>query len=42
MEHSINRTSVDPWIAERLGIAVDELSQEKLLQWQLASFRNML
>jgi len=42
MGNSIRRTSVDPWVAERLNINIEELSQEKLIEWQLASFRSTM
>ncbi len=42
MDNFIQRTPVDAWIAERTGIAVNDLSQEKLTDWQIASFRRTM
>jgi phenylacetate-CoA ligase len=39
MSSLLQRTPVDTWVAGRLGIAIDELSQKKLSDWQLNSLR---
>ena len=38
MEGFMRRTPVDAWVADRIGIGVDDLSQEQLSRWQIASF----
>jgi phenylacetate-CoA ligase len=42
MGNFIQRTPVDAWIAERTGITVSDLSQDKLTDCQMASFRRTI
>jgi phenylacetate-CoA ligase len=42
MEKFIQRTPVDAWVARRIGTTVDDLSREKLTDWQMASFRRTM
>jgi phenylacetate-coenzyme A ligase PaaK-like adenylate-forming protein len=42
MNGTIRRTPVDTWIAGRLAIPLGDVSQERLSDWQIASFRHTL
>lgn len=38
----MKRTPIDAWVANRVGIELKDLSQDKLTEWQLESFRNTM
>jgi phenylacetate-CoA ligase len=42
MDGFMRRTPVDTWVAARIGVAVDNLSQGELSAWQLSAFRRAL
>jgi phenylacetate-CoA ligase len=39
MQNTVKRTPVDAWVAGRLEIALDDLTRERLRDWQLDAFR---